>query len=464
VDWDAWAFGELTFPAGAVDKWKAGRPATAAWAALPAWLRPNLAADARVSTTLASLKHAEAAQRQHVRSPDAVSARIVGSSASLRAYLTGTWFAHFAGQLVALTLAAAAQGARGELVIVDVRTARGHRLRLEGAGGVVVETVGLAGDADKALVETMEGARRWLEGVSAVVLPSMTQRHPMRGMPDILDSVRREVEDPRPPHAAAGIPHATALAPPLEYDGVEAEVSRARSSCAVFDLAHASEVRVSYNDPEGFLLELTGRSTQRAGEVDLVDPATGALADRALVLPLFGASRIVRGSVMGPSYLYDILRARAAERKGKAPTMQLPTLWGGPLFAFVGPDAARVAGDVLGAADTVAAMGEGDFGPGAGEAEYLARATRHGLPAVWAWVNRTKAQAVGDRCRPLLAGSLAEQRLDADAGLRPRPRWTGVHAEPWTVPERKEIPLASASPAPAKSKATAKRAATKRGR
>src|SRR6185437_11605628 len=208
----------------------------------------------------------------------------------------------------------------------------------------------------------------------------------------------------------------------------------------------AAELRLSYNDPEAFLSALTGRSTQRAGEVDLVDPETNAFVDRALVVPVLGASRIVRGSAMGPAYLHDWLRARGAEQKAKAPTVQLPTLWGGTLLAFIGPDAARVAGDVLGAKNALASKEDGDFGPGAGDAEYVAYGTRHGLPAVWAWVNRTKAQAVGARCRPLLAGSLAEQRLDAEAGLRARPRWTGAHVEPWTEPGRVEITVDVAAP------------------
>src|SRR6185437_11861913 len=135
-------------------------------------------------------------------------------------------------------------------------------------------------------------ARAWLEGTASVVLPSMTARHPGRGMAQILDSVRRDVDDPRPPHALGGMERSPAIVPPPEHDGVEAEVARARASCAVFDLSHGAELRVSYNDPEGFLSALTGRSTQRAGEVDLVDPETNAFVDRALVVPVLGASRI----------------------------------------------------------------------------------------------------------------------------------------------------------------------------
>jgi hypothetical protein len=264
---------------------------------------------------------------------------VLGSSVSLRAYLTGVWFSHFAGQLVALTLSAAAFGARGELVVVDVRTARGFRVRLDGASRpVIIETVDAAADATDADLERVtNGARSWLEGGAAVVLPPMNARQGGRDMAAILDSVRRDVDDPRPPHALAGLAHAPALVPPPEYDGAEAEVARARASCAVFDLSHAAELRVAYNDPEGFLLELTGRSTQRAGEVDLVDPETKAFVDRALVVPLSGASRMVRGAAMGPGYLHDWLRARGAERKAKAPTLQLPTLWGTTLLAFVGP-------------------------------------------------------------------------------------------------------------------------------
>jgi hypothetical protein len=48
-------------------------------------------------------------------------ARATTSSVSLRAYLTGAWFAGFAGQLVAVTLAAATQGARGAPVTNGVR-------------------------------------------------------------------------------------------------------------------------------------------------------------------------------------------------------------------------------------------------------------------------------------------------------------------------------------------------------
>jgi glycine cleavage system aminomethyltransferase T len=453
VDWDAWAYGELSFPAGGLEKWKTSRPSTSAWSIVPSWLRPNLAADARTSTTLASLKSWESAQRQYVRSPDAIAARTLARSVSLRAYLTGAWFSHFAGQLVALTLAGASFGARGELVVVDMRTARGYRLRTDGAGPLIAETVDAADAADADLVQVKDDARRWLEGAASVVLPSMSAPHPERGMADILDSVRRDVADPRPSHALGGVAEANEIVPPSEYgDGVDAEVARARTSCAVFDLSHAAELRVSYNEPEAFLLELTGRSTQRAAEVDLVDPRTGAFADRALVVPLFGASRLLRGSAMGPAYLHDWLRARAAEQKGKAPTLQLPTLWGGALLAFVGPDAARVAGDVLGERDTLASMGEGDFGPGSGNAEFIACATRHGLPAVWAWINRTKAAAVGERCRSLLAGARAEQRLDVEAGLRPRPRWTGAHVEPWTTGARIEIPIEQAAGAAVKTK------------
>jgi hypothetical protein len=236
---------------------------------------------------------------------------------------------------------------------------------------------------------------------------------------------------------------------PLEYaGGVDEEVARARSSSAVFDLSFGAPLRVAYNDPEGFLRELTGQSTARAGEVDLLDPLTRAVADRALVVPLFVASRTVLGSALDRGYLHDWLRARGAERAVKAPTIEMPTLWPGPVLVFVGPQAPATAASTLDD-PAITAMADGDYRPGDGLAEYVVRATRHGLPAVWAWVNRTKSDAVGERCRSLFAGSLAEQRLDEAAGLSPRRRWTGAHQPPWTSAARIELvgePVRDAAP------------------
>jgi hypothetical protein len=135
---------------------------------------------------------------------------------------------------------------------------------------------------------------------------------------DVLESVRRDIAEPWPPRTLAGSPRGTLGMADAYADGVGAEVARARASCAAFDLSHAAPINVSYHDPEGFLLELSGRSTARGGEIDLVDPTTHTFVDRVLALPRFGTQRTLLGSAMDRAYLHDWLRMRAAPTKKRA--------------------------------------------------------------------------------------------------------------------------------------------------
>ena len=433
MHWDAWICGDLSFPSGALEKWKKARVDRTAWAAFPPWLHPTAAADARVSTLLANVKYWVEPLARYVHAADTVAVLTTSSSAAFRAYLTGGWFAHFAGVLAALAVSAAEFQATGEVAFVDVRTATGWLLVLARGRAPVFETIDLTTPSE-ALRFLAEDARGFLEGTAQVVLPSMHEPHPARGAAELQDAVGgREVQlfaypDPfRADHLAANAVYDAdeTFARPLELEGTTAEVERARSSCAVFDLSQSTPIRVSYNDPVDFVRSLAPTWDGRTeGEIDLVDPETGAFADRAHVSLAFeGRAVQLLGSAIDRACLHDWLRARAAERSGARPTIAMPVLFPSPGLVFVGPGSQAVAAEILGAPGQ----------PG----------LRHGLPATWAWLTGDVAE-IGRACRPLFAGVRAENLLDA--GAPPRPTWAVAHRPPYATPERREVPVRAAAP------------------
>lgn len=446
MHWDTWICGELSFPSGALEKWKKARVDTAAWEAFPLWLRPTIAADARVSTLLANLKYWAEPLARYVHAADTVAVLTTSSSANFRAYLTGAWFAHFAGVLAALAVSGAELDAQGEVVFVDVTTAKGWLLTLSRGRSPVFETVDLTVPSES-LGFLVEDARSFLAGSAQVVLPSMNEPHPGRGAAELRDAVGgREVEvftypDPfRGDHLARGARYGDdeTFARPLEVDGAEAEVVRARTDCAVFDLSQGTPVRVAYNDPLGFVRSLApGWDGQTEGEIDLVDPETGAFADRVHVgVAPEGRAVQLLGSAIDRACLHDWLRARAAERTGARPTVSMPLLFPASGLVFVGPASEAVGRKVL---------GNGGL-----------RGIRHGLPATWAWLSGDVTE-IGLACRPFFAGVHAERQLDVATGARPRPTWAVAHRPPWSVPERREVALRAAVGAKAKGKTPRKR-------
>lgn len=468
--WDAWVFGDLTFPSGALDKWKKARVSPADWESVPAWLAPTLAADTTPTRIAQDMKWWEPSLSRYIGTPDVASLSLVDGSASFRAYLTAPWFQHFAGELFAAALSAAHFGASGTVVFSDVVTAKGWTLRL-GDGAPRLEPIDWTGPVDPALATLGEDAHEWALRKAKTTLPPIGTPQPTRTPKAITDAHRDAalVTFTGPPrsfvvdHVAAGgiWDGGDTLGMPRCYpEGTEREIARVRARCGVIDATDASHVKVSYDGARDLVATLApGWSGAGPAEIDLFDPESKRFVDRALVLP--GAhSLVLLGSAVDRGYLHGWLRNQAAARR-PAPTIEMGTMWGGGLV-FVGPDACAVAAEVA-EAPALATLGEGESAANIGLAGSAVRVTRAGLPTLWLWPRpggegAPAYRAVGERCRALFVGTDAARTLEHDAGLTPRPTWRAMHCAPWSDPA--PLTLQLATPAPTAKKKASKKAAS----
>lgn len=138
--WDGSVSGALEFPKGGLTAWKKSSvdSSRVRW---PGWIRPRALEGQSVASTLSILDGWNKTWRKFLHGGEIVEATLGTNDATFRGYFTCWWFPWAASCVAAVAATAAGWAARGEICFVDVATARGHLLELDGKGGVALRVL-----------------------------------------------------------------------------------------------------------------------------------------------------------------------------------------------------------------------------------------------------------------------------------------------------------------------------------
>lgn len=417
--WDGIVSGTLSFPKGRLAAWKKSivGPLPADW---PSWIRARGLDGQSVGESLRALETWNEVWRSELHGGEVAQVHLSAAEARFRGYFTGWWFAFGAGRIAALVVAASRFGARGEVAFVDVTTARGHVVVLDGRADVSVRE--LSGPPTDDILDTHE----WL------VSKGLSIPGPGEAGPRLRATLEREMPDGlalgpsfpfRAAHEAAGmVPDDDSLLFAPSARGTALELEHTRARVGLYDLSQHATVSMLARPALDLLAKTHGFEGLEEGSVRPLELRTpsGELIDHVLVVRR--GNLVVLGSPGEAPTLQTWLETEARSHGLELHAHAAPL--GGPVLtdtqggnvAWLGPRAALHASEILGV--DLCALPVGSAAPITTVEGTVVRTRWLGLDAVivlHALVTRLRPRVQEDASS--LCGSDAELALAVDAGV-----------------------------------------------
>ena len=425
--WDGIVSGTLSFPKGKLAAWKKSTVGQLPpdW---PAWIRARALDEQSVSDTLRALETWNGVWRSELRGGEIAQVQLTATEVRFRGYFTGWWFAFGAGRIAALVVAASPFGARGEVTFVDVTTARGHVVVLDGRAEASVRE--RSGPPPDDVLDTHD----WLmsRGFS---IPA-----PGQGVPRHRAALEREMPDGlalgpsfpfRAAHQSAGmVPDDESLLFAPSARGTAVELVHTRAGVGLYDLSQHATVSMLPRPGLELLAKTHGFAALHEGSARPLELRTrsGELIDHVLVVRR--GNLVLLGSPGEAPTLKSWLEAQAKgfglELHAHAAPLGGPVLTDtqGGNVAWLGPRATSHASEILGV--DLCTLHMASAAPITTVGGIVVRTRWLGLDAVivlHALVTRLRPRVEEDARS--LCGSDAENDLAIDAGVSRPPAIDG---------------------------------------